>query len=190
MSSKAIVVFTVNSPKQIINAGGSRAWGLDPSRASQCDFLVCTYNKYLDITEEHRAAFLVGKISDVVRDLPEESDDVRYLIKISDFALTHVPEAWGKWRNPVHYATLEQLNIDPAHLNFQPMPEKSAEAGEQRADADDRVKPMTIVEAKQGLAAFFGVRPEAIEIVIHGKGKIIDRPGAVQPRRRRPIYRA
>jgi hypothetical protein len=35
MSSKAIVVFTVNSPKQIINAGGSRAWGLDPSVMSR-----------------------------------------------------------------------------------------------------------------------------------------------------------
>jgi hypothetical protein len=188
MASKAIVVFTGSSKKQIINARGSRAWDLDPSHARQCDFLVCTYNKYLDVTEEHRAAFLVGKISGVERDLPAESDDVRYLIKISNFALTHVPEAWSKWRNPVHYATLEQLNIDPAHLNFQPMPEKSDEAGEQGADADDRVKPMTIVEAKQGLAAFFGVPPEAIKIVIHGKGKIRYKPGTARPRRR--VYRA
>jgi hypothetical protein len=151
---------------------------------------VCTYNKYLDVTEEHRAAFLVGKISDVVRDLPKERDEVRYLIKISDFALTHVPDAWGKWRNPVHYVTLEQLNIDPDCLTFQPMPYRSPEAGEPEAEADDRVKPMTIVEAKQGLAASFGVSPEAVEIVIRGKGRIGYESGAVRCRPRRRIYRA
>ena len=46
------------------------------------------------------------------------------LIVFSEFARVAVPDSWPKgYRNPVRYSTLEEISIDPAKLEWKPMPE-------------------------------------------------------------------
>ena len=170
-----IVVFTARSPERIVREGGSQAWVLNAARAKQCRWLVCTQNRhnpdheFSDATQEHGSAFLLGKVSGISRAAPEESDDgkERWLIRISEFARIEVPDVWDHGRNPVRYASLEKLGIDPAGLDFQPVARATSEA----APSTRSSKPphgLTIAEARIGLAATFGVKPEAIEITIRG----------------------
>ena len=66
----------------------------------------------------------------------------------------------------MRYVSLAQLGIDPATLDWHPMPETSEKVDLNRLV---RQKPgITIAEAKIGLAANYGVKPEAVEITIRG----------------------
>jgi hypothetical protein len=66
-------------------------------------------------------------------------------------------------RNPVAYATLEELGIDARGLKFKPVPATATPSAR-----SSRGKAMTIAEAKKALAASFGVSPEDVEIIIRG----------------------
>jgi hypothetical protein len=177
-NENTIVVFTARSPGRIIEEGGSQAWVLNPARGKNCEFLVCTQNRhnpdheFSDATEEHGAAFLVGKISGIVAS-PEGRDD-RWLIEISEFARINKPDVWN-WRNPVRYTSLSELGIDLAGVKFEPTPnakERPAkrEAARPREAVATAWPPatLTIPEAKKALAATFGVKPDAVEITIRG----------------------
>lgn len=173
MSHSAILVFTARSPKKILEHGGSQAWALNRERARKCEFLVCSQNtqpSWGDATEPHGSAFLVGRISDLV---PAPDDQDRWLIRISEYARITVPNAWQGWRNPVRYMPLEGLGIDPDGLNFEPVPKVMEKEGGQPADlpakhSNGLVRPLTIAEAKQGLAAQFRISVDDIEIIIRG----------------------
>lgn len=166
-----IVVFTARSPDRIIREGGSQAWVLNPARAKQAKWLVCTQNRhhpnheFSDATEPHGTAFLVGKISGIV---PSQEDPDRWMIEISEFARINMPSVWHG-RNPVRYTyLLEVVFTDIRGLKFQPMPERDeAKTVEQRAEPASP-HSLTIAEAKKALAATFGVKPEAVEITIRG----------------------
>lgn len=178
---EAVVVFTARSPERIVREGGSQAWVLNAARAKQCTWLVCTQNRhnrdheFSDATEAHGSAFLVGKVSGVVKSA-EESDDgkQRWLVTISEYALIEVADFWEHDRNPVRYlarAELERKGIKFNKLDFKPMPQGAPAAPQAvapRQAAPGGVKPLTIAEARQGLAATFGVKPEAVEITIRG----------------------
>ncbi len=178
-NENAIVVFTARSPDRIIQEGGSQAWVLNPARAKNCDFLVCTQNRhnpdheFSDATEEHGAAFLIAKISGIIAS-PEGRDD-RWLIEISEFARINKPDVWNHWRNPVRYSSLSELGIDLAGVEFEPMPNaKERPIKRQPAPPREAVAAagppatLTIAEAKKALAATFGVKPDAVEITIRG----------------------
>ena len=116
MAQTAIVVFTARSLDEILRDGGSRDWRLDADRARNCKYLVCTQNRrntdFGAPTAPHGAAFLIGRISGVVR---SPDDPARWLIKISEYIECVVPNTWGKsghLRYPVWYTTLEDLSID------------------------------------------------------------------------------
>jgi hypothetical protein len=169
MSNQAIVVFTYKSVDHLIQDGGTSSWRLDRNHALHCVYAVCTRNgKNEDVegTEAHGAAFLVGKVSGIV-EAPEHPD--RYLIQFSEYALVDVPDVWKGDRNPVKYATIEELGIDPSTLEWRPMghPARASDSVRNTAQASS-VGPLTMVEAKKGLALTFGVSPEAIEITIRG----------------------
>lgn len=173
----AVAVFTAKSVATILHDGGSCSWVLDPVRARQCGYLVCTRNGHPDewawaerAPEPHRSAFLVGTIADAV---PSPNHDGRWLIRIDRYALVERPELWQGWRNPVRYTTLDELGIDPAGLEFEDMPPVGEETIEDRpfgrpaAPQPGKAVPhLGIAEAKRGLAATFGVPEEAIEITI------------------------
>jgi hypothetical protein len=113
----------------ILRDQGSRDWRLNADRARKCEFLVCTQNRHnADFgapTAPHRAAFLIGRISEVVES--SERHD-RWLIKISEYLECNLPNIWGKsghLRYPVWYATLEELGIDLTTLGpFQRLPRR------------------------------------------------------------------
>jgi hypothetical protein len=185
MSQEIVVLFTAKSTERILAEGGTSAWRLDRNHARQCEFAVCTRNAYPKWdqgdwalgTEAHHTAFLVGKISDVVpcEPTPEnhEAKDFRFLIKFSEFARVNIPNARKGDRNPVKYTTLDDLEIDPAKLKWEPMPEPDNAptpviATSSTANPKPTVGPLSMAEAKKGLALTFNVPPEAIEITIRG----------------------
>jgi hypothetical protein len=169
----AVFVFTAKNIDRLLREGGTSSWRLDRNHARQCAYAVCTRNANADWVEgpeEHHSAFLVGKVSDVVP-CPEYGDKARYLVQFSEFARVNIPDAWKGDRNPVKYGSLEDLGIDPSSLKWEPMPARalSAPASEKAAEVvGNPAGPLTMAEAKKGLALTFGVAPEAIEITIRG----------------------
>src|ERR1700722_14640976 len=97
MSIKAILVFTGRDPERIIREGGSQAWALDPRRARECEYVVCTQNRnagdWASPTEPHGSAFLVGKTRKVVHS-NERQEPNRYMIEFSDHARVNIPSVW------------------------------------------------------------------------------------------------
>jgi hypothetical protein len=169
-----VVVFTARSPERIVREGGSQAWVLNPARAKQCTWLVCTQNRhnpdheFSDATEPHGSGFLLGRIS-AIRKSTDPGDEARWIIGISEFARINVPDTWDHGRNPVRYTSLGDLGINLEGVAFQPMPEGDESPPAERSAHE--VAPggvLTIAEAKRQLAVAFGVKPEAVEITIRG----------------------
>ncbi len=174
MSDKAVVLFTAKSVERILQEGGTSSWRMDRNNARQCDYAVCTRNAHADWVEgnePHHSAFLLGKIRDVVPCAPtpenNESPKDRYLIQFSEFARVNIANVWKGDRNPVRYATLGELCIDPSKLKWERMPDSEV-SGTGTPTSRTKSTPLTMAQAKKGLALTFGVTPEAIEITIRG----------------------
>jgi hypothetical protein len=175
MSPEAIVVFTAKSVERILNEGGTASWRLDRNHARRCAYAVCTRNAHADWTEgreEPNSAFLVGKISNVVPCAPtpenNEAPNNRYLIQFSEFARVNILETWKGDRNPVKYVALEKLEINFSKLKWEAMPKVNDKSGSITQLKASGIQPLTMAQAKQGLALTFNVAPEAIEITIRG----------------------
>jgi hypothetical protein len=170
-----VVVLEHRSVERMVENGGTSSWHLVRNRARRCDYVVCTRNgKRSDVegTEPHRSAFLIAKIRDVV---PSPTVDGRWLIQFSEYARLNIREVWPKGnRNPVGYACLEDIGIDPFTLEWEKMPKagKSPAYAPHVSSHDSGLPngntPLTIPEAKKRLAITYGVPPEAIEITIRG----------------------
>ncbi|MGY4175793.1 methyl coenzyme M reductase subunit C [Bradyrhizobium sp. USDA 4518] len=157
-----VVVFTSENRQEILDKAGTGHWVINPKNASRCRYVVCCRkadwkNRADGIAQ--RAAFLVGRIAGLTR-IDASSNargQARYLIGISDYAEVDRPEVWRRdVTNPVGYSALKALGIDPRRLAFKP------------AEPSSTARPLTIAEAKQALAATFGVTPEDVEIIIRG----------------------
>jgi hypothetical protein len=173
-NENTIVVFTARSPERILREGGSQSWLLNPARAKQCTWLVCTQNRhnpdheFSDATEPHGCGFLIGRVSGVHRSLEKNSEE-RWLIEISEFARINYPDLWDHGRNPVRYTSREELGIRLDGVEFQAIPQASESAPVSQSGPRAPIPAMlTITEAKKALAATFGVKPEAVEITIRG----------------------
>jgi hypothetical protein len=134
MPHNAVVVFTAKSLEDIIEEGGSGDWRLDPVRARQAEYLICTQNRHNTgfgaPTAQHGHAFLIGRIAEIVRS-PKRPD--RWLVNIREYTACNIPNIWGKnghLRYPVWYTTLEDLEIDLGTLPpFEPLPGRSGASG-------------------------------------------------------------
>jgi hypothetical protein len=167
----AIAVFTANSRAEVLAVGGSAAWVVAEKQARRREFLVCIRNaRDVDFHdhEPHGTAFLVGRINGLKAHGVDRKGMQRWIIEISEYALIDHPEAWGEWRNPVKYTTLEELGIDLNKLKFIPMPKASKPPPPPPTPERPKAGSLTIAEAKAGLALQFGVPPESIEILIKG----------------------
>jgi hypothetical protein len=152
---------------EILATGGSQAWRLSPITAKEATYLICTKNKRhpeSEGPEPHGAGFLIGRISGIVP-APDEPD--RFLVQIDQWAPLDMPDLWTFGRNPIHYTDLSDLGIDPDSIDFQPVPARKPQKTE-IGSLPNIARGLTIAEAKQGLAATFGVPVDAIEIVVRG----------------------
>jgi hypothetical protein len=167
----AIAVFTADSRDEILALGGSASWVVAEKQARRREFLVCIRNaREVDFHghEPHGTAFLVGRIKELQAHGIDRKGMRRFFIEISDYAVLDHPEAWGEWRNPVKYTTLEELGIDLKELRFKPMPAPTKPLPAPPAPDRAKAGALTIAQAKAGLALQFGVPPEAIDIHIKG----------------------
>jgi len=165
----AICVLTAKNIDWILQDGGSQSWVLDANRARGCAYVVCVQNHrsgkddWGHPSAPHHSVFLVGRLDAVVRATDGNAEN-RWLLKFSEYATNViVADAWNGHRNPVFYTDLETIGIKVDELQFQPMPRK-----EFRSKRDGTNGPLTMTEAKEGLALMFGVSPSDIEITIRG----------------------
>lgn len=153
--SDVISVLTFKSIETILADGGTQSWALDRTRAARCDYVVICRNartREAQGPEPHGTAFLVGKVKDVVASTETPG---RWLILISEYAKTNVPDQWSG-RNPVGYWSDRNFpEIDFKGLTYQSI-------------AASKPLGLTIAEAKAGLAITFNVPENAIEITIRG----------------------
>jgi hypothetical protein len=170
MSSPCLVVLTARGPARILDEHGTQAWRLKPENVRRLKFCVCVQNRHNGhwggADQEHHHAFMVGRISDVV---PSPERPERYLVEFSEYARIDYPNAWPGLRNPVRYGTLEEFDIsDPEALTWHPMPavRTGAPTGEAQDEDQEGFGPLTIPEAKAGLALGLGVPESAIEIIV------------------------
>lgn len=171
MEHEAIVVLTRKSARQILSDGGSGSWVLNPRNARRARYLICVRNgenHEPDSGEEHGSAFLIGTISGLGA-LPPQNGQPRWRVLISQYALLSVDGVWKGWRNPVRYTTLKELGIHLQTVEFQDVPATAQDAAlESSIPSTSQARPLTLREAKEGLALTFGVSPEAVEITIRG----------------------
>lgn len=165
----AVCVLTARGIEKILAEGGSQAWVLDARRARQCEYVVCVQNRgFTDdwghVSAPHHTAFIVGRLKDVVRSKEQDSES-RWILAFSEYAEIDVANAWPGNRNPVLYTDLKSLGIEADVLQFQPMPEQETEPN---IKSKEKNGPLTIAEAKVGLALTFGVEPSNIEITVRG----------------------
>lgn len=171
MTTPCLVVLTARGPDRLLEEHGTQAWRLKPENARRLKFCVCVQNRHNGhwggADQEHHSAFMVGRISDVV---PSPERPVRYLVEFSEYARIDSRNAWPGLRNPVRYGSLEEFGIsDPEALTWHPMPvePRVARSVETVQDEDQEgFGPLTIPEAKAGLALGLGVPETAIEITV------------------------
>lgn len=164
----AIFVLTGRGVETILAEGGSQAWTIDTNRAKDCEYVVCIQNHKQDhfdpkqLSALHHTAFLVGKLAGTVAPDPNNGGNRKKLV-FSEYAEIDLADKWPGYRNPVFYGNLEEFGIDVMTLQFQPMPVQQP-----AVPVLDKQQPLTIAQAKAGLALSFGVMPTDIEIVIRG----------------------
>ncbi|MGP6467506.1 hypothetical protein, partial [Pantoea agglomerans] len=140
-------------------------------------YLVCVQNSKKDWGSQeakHHHAFMIGKISGVSRS-PENAK--RWIINIDSYAEIDIPEQWDGNRNPVSYRKLEDMGIDISKVDFKPLSKEDSSALNAIKDEDEYdeyeedsngVRPINLKEAKAGLALYFGVNEDDIQITIKG----------------------
>lgn len=172
MSNPCIAVLTARGTERLLSEGGTMSWRLNPENARRMQYCVCIQNRedtgWGAADHDHHVAFLVGRISEVVPspDMPE-----RYLIQFSEYATIHREDAWGGYRNPIRYTNLEEFGVDPHQLKWQPMPvPNTAAQASPHFDGppppSEGAVPLTMAQARAGLAIGLGVPETAIEITV------------------------
>jgi len=176
MNDSAVVVFTSRGFERLLNDGGSGAWVLSEKRASRCKYVVCVQNRdpadnhnndWGGVSDPHKNAFFIGKISDVVIS-PEwdGSRPTRWLIRVSEYTRVTYPDMWDGARNPVAYSSLSDLGIDENVLSFKKMPEVEILPPEPVKEANLYPEGISIQQAKILLSRKYEVSEESIEIII------------------------
>ena len=146
---------------------------------------------------DHKSAFLIGRVSNVIPSLNIPRDENRFMIEFSEYALITLDNFWQGGRNPVVYLDtfnlLEGDYLDFSILNWQKVPERDHayienyfaienafyEQRESNVSHSKRRKlaveekklkqeGMSIVDAKKELSKFYSLPLENIEIILKG----------------------
>lgn len=196
---ESIHVFTHRSVEFLTKLGGSTSWILDPIRAQNCEYLICSRNNNNGLAEsdgiDHKSAFLIGRVSNVVPSLNIPRDENRFMVEFSEFALITLDNFWQGERNPIVYldtwSLLTDGYLDFSTLNWQKVPERNLEyvqsyfaienafyeqresnvshSKKRKAEVkNSSVEGMSIVDAKKELSKFYSLPLENIEIILKG----------------------
>lgn len=177
LDTDCITVLTARGITEVLNSGGSQAWRLDATHVAKLPYLVCVQNSKKDWGSQeakHHHAFMIGKISGVSR---AHENPKRWIINIDSYAEIDIPGQWDGNRNPVSYRKLEDMGIDISKVDFQPLPKedslvlntiKGGDEYDEYEEDSNRVRPINLKEAKAGLALYFGVNEDDIQITIKG----------------------
>lgn len=198
MLDHSIIVFTHRSSEFLIKLNGSTSWKLNPTRARDCEYVICTRNRYSALSDDkisHRSAFLVGRISNIVQSLNLPRDEKRYMIEFHEYAEVSIPNIWEGWRGPVKYMLTRELDIDFENLNWKTVPNRDIDFvnryfsmenahydREEKFHNETKKKKLekykqeflrptdgiSIDEAKKGLSEFYGISEKNIEIILKG----------------------
>lgn len=156
-----MLVLTSKSIETMIQERGCGHWRANAHSITSCQYVVATRNQrsnWKQGDEGHGTAFMLGEISGVI----PEGD--RYIVTMSRYARISVPDVWTSGGgNPVHYESLSDLGIDIKKVKWETWPSPGKYASDEQG-----VRPLSIAEAKQGLAKTFGVEPDQVEITIKG----------------------
>lgn len=155
--SDTVVVLTSKSIETMFQEGGSGHWVASKDRIERSKYLLAVRHGHSGWSEDdkpHNTAFVIGRNLSV---LP--GDDDRIIIGFREYALINEPNVWPGNRNPVAYLNLEDIGIDVSSLKWLPFPEH-------QVVEENRAKPLTIEEAKLGLAKALGISKDCIEITI------------------------
>lgn len=160
-----VMVFTSKPLETMIKEGGAGYWSANKKRLEKCTYIVATKSNTLrehfpnDIDIKRGSAFLIGKISNIA----ESPKGDRLIIQFAEYTEVNIPNAWPGNRNPVAYTKVESFQakhgIDLSTIKWQAFPEKDV-------DSLAVVQPLTVDEAKNGLAKSLGIDPSCIEIQI------------------------
>lgn len=165
--SDIVMVFTGKSLGTMIKEGGSGHWRANESNLRKSKYVICTRNcnaEWSELDQPHGKGFLIGKIKGIERS--PEYDTPRYVIQISEYAEIDFPQMWPGNHNPVAYMDfgdllVQGMRIDPEALDWKPFP-----APEAVADPVAAIKPLSIQEAKLGVAKMLGIDPACVKILI------------------------
>lgn len=196
---ESIHVFTHRSVEFLTKLGGSTSWILDPIRAQNCEYIICSRNNNNGLAEsdgiDHKSAFLIGRVSNVVPSLNIPRDENRFMVEFSEFSLITLDNFWQGERNPIVYLDTWNLltdgYLDFSTLNWQKVPERNLEyiqsyfaienafyeqresnvshSKKRKAEVkNSSVEGMSIVDAKKELSKFYSLPLENIEIILKG----------------------
>ena len=155
-----VLVLTSKSLETIFEEGGTGHWKANPARINHCKYVIVVRNAHSDWVQDdrpHSIAFMIG------RGLKAVPSGDRYVIQVEEYAEIEIPNFWTGQRNPVAYLGREHLTdkLDLSQVVFQPFPHDKVVANE-----DLNILPLTIAEAKKGIAKKLDISPESIEIII------------------------
>lgn len=158
-----MLVLTSKNMETMFMEGGCGFWRAKESSILGCRYIVATRNarsSWNQGNEEHGAAFMVGEISGVT------PVDGRFIISISRYALTDTREVWTPGGlNPIRYVSFDETGIKLEALDWKAWP---GEMAYKDSGLRNEIRPLTIAEAKNGLALSLGVDVSSIEIIIRG----------------------
>ena len=166
MENDVVALFTTRSAQACLDVGGTQSWALNPAHAKSCRYAVLCRNPDADWggKELHKTAFMIGRICPVI---PSTETPGRWMLTFDEYALIDKPEVRKDWRNPVRYTTFAKLGISLAEIKFKPMPKAKGAEAISLSKTETPTK-MDIDTAKRGVAAYYNVRPEDVEITIRG----------------------
>jgi|HubBroStandDraft_6_1064221.scaffolds.fasta_scaffold443321_2 hypothetical protein len=167
MENDVLALFTTKSAQACLDVGGTQSWALNPDNAKKCRYAVLFRNPDADWggKELHNMAFMIGRISPVV---PSTERPDRWMLTFDEYAIIDKPGVRKRWRNPVRYTTFAKLGISLAEIKFRPMPRRDIESEATSLSKAGTPTRIDIDTAKKGLAAYYNVSPEAVEITIRG----------------------
>jgi len=162
-----IVCMTGKDKKTMVKEGGVAYWKASGSSLDECKsgYVIAIRNRrsnWCNGPEKHREPFLIGKYSGY----EVEPESKRKIIKISHYAvLNKIDPIMWKGASPIHYlkqGSIESLGIKTDELTWIKWEDKNDTKNTDTAED----LPLSLEQAKIGLALTYGVEPKDIKITI------------------------